>query len=280
MKKAPTLKYYGIPWLMVRANTPYKSPSRCCTVKENTRSQPYPIIDRGDTKNGQLPFLPSSKILFSDSEMDELKASIKSEEVESNMYKSPSRLQQIKMRHFDSAQTPFVMDIEKSAPYFIPTSTDKTFQEVADLISPRDVVQEMIPQTVSFRSVDNTSKQQQQIIDEKALTIEELKNQVWIYAHKKSPVDVNRADSYNGQLINDKAKLNVTEGKKRLLQAIFDANNFEKPEKPKVQTKINTERCYTAKRLYHFYESNHLQPPSFLDHGVNVERPRTNMGGY
>jgi hypothetical protein len=107
-------------------------------------------------------------------------------------------------------------------------------------------------------------------------TIEELKEQVWVYSHKRSGgPDKERIGVFPGKMDGRAVVPVESRGRKRLLSILKKTPHSEDVAVwPRAgQDVLLTEKSLCARRLRDFFQAKRLVPPEFLD--MPIVLPRT-----
>lgn len=266
----------GIPWLTIKEPQPYIRP-RKTSVRKSAPVKVEPT--KFDVK---LPFLQNTNVKFTDNEIDMIKESAMPPNAGGSLTKSPSRLEQIKMTHFDSAAKPLEMGLPNSTYFTLQTqSSVETETDDIDLISLNgdedDVDVAKIDPLPSSREYDNefqrTIKNESNTCDD---SITELQNQIWIYCHNSDDKQAKRpAFLYDFEITNENAIPHMSRGKKRLLAAIDDAapeSTYEQTTARKHSQSMLTERSFCARKMKDYFDKRNMWQPPFFDPPMQTQR--------
>ncbi|OHS96474.1 hypothetical protein TRFO_37328 [Tritrichomonas foetus] len=266
-----TLHNTGLPWVIIKPikrnlKSRSNSVSRDLNIPGNTQTPPK-------KPERQLPFLAHSSIGFNEDEISTINDSLNIDPQANIMYKTPSRLQQIKLTHFESAQKPLAMDIDTSTPYFVPTATGNTLDLERDgsLISlnGEEDLSTQIMQKNSFIMSNPSQSISDLVIRDEPVLSSEVQNQVWIYCHNnKQDGEKTVAVPFSGCITDNLATESPSKGRKRLLRAIHkvaDSSGADKYEPVKERRiKAPIESTYTGQSFALYLEENDVPIPNFL----------------
>lgn len=218
---------------------------------------------------------------FNDEEFSILNASMNRTDLNNDVYKSPSRLEQIKLIRFESTQKPLVIEMDSSEPYLIPTKSEKAIDLEREnsfiSINGNDDLS-----TIFFSNKTNPLNSSRAPIENFDFTAssrndeivppEEVQNQIWSYCHEEAsrkPISY-KFHAFNADYneIDNKMISRPEPGRKRLLNVIhhISDSNQAKPNEFKLpKLKQSAKDTFTGKKLAVYLEQNNMEIPSFLN---------------
>ena len=260
------LKGFKVPWLMIH-DTPHFTPTRAMTRQAKLQSPPV----NETPKDAPLPFLQHAHVKFTPDELKELTSSVESARRKGQLYRVPSKLQELKMTRFDSAQNPLAMDLELSTPYLVPTSTKNVDlgrnDSLVSFNGDDDYKFVETPRTTRVAGSGGYSTLPFED-DESTVTIAELKNQVWAHTHRhrEESDDGKCARPFTGGFVSTTREA-VSPGRQKLLRAIrrtaTESRGSEMPSSAPVE--VLTERSYCAQRFHEYLRQRRIPQPAFLE---------------
>ena len=260
------LKGFKVPWLMIH-DTPHFTPNRAMNRNSKNKTQ---LLKPPEPKEAPLPFLQHAHIKFTPDELKEISTSIENVKHKGQLYRVPSKLQQIKMTRFDSAQSPLAMDLEPSTPYLVPTSTKNVelgrSDSLVSLNGDESFAVVETPRTTRTAGAGDYSQFQFEM-EGPAVTIDEIKNQVWAHAHRhrEASDDGKRASLFMGET-GSGAREVPSRGRQKLLRTIQRiADEYSEPMPQHRQPEVLTERSYCAQRLHDYLRQRRIPQPDFLE---------------
>jgi hypothetical protein len=216
--------------------------------------------------------LSGSTQSFTPSEVEQINLSVGTGH-HAGLQRSPSRLEQMRNSYLTYSQDNLAIDMDPSVSYFVPTApVSRGIQREDSLISIKcgegeDFVSQSHTRTLITSVSDKPTSTTQ--ISDKRLSIEELRNQVWIYSHKVSGIQSeSHALEFEGEIHEKQCSPIISRGRGRLLTAIRSATAFnrERDNWPgRRRPEVLTEKSYCARRLHDFFEKRKLPQPDFLE---------------
>ena len=264
------LRYTGMPYVTIK---PYKVKIRAKSTIQDFHQKIKPLNEPPKIER-RLPFLQNATIGFSEDEIRTINESINMDISANPLLRSPSRLQQIKLTHFESSQKPLAMDYEPSTPYFQPTYADNLLDLEKDnsLISLHG--EDDLTSQLNGKSTVATSTLSRMDSplndDDEPVSSREIKNQVWTFCHDhQSKEDTIKAMPFNSLFEENTINELLPRGRRKLLKVIHKiaddscADYFDAVPEKRIDAPIETTYC--AQRMSKFLQDKEIPLPTFLE---------------
>jgi hypothetical protein len=215
--------------------------------------------------------------LFTPEELNALNTSMRKREAGASLYRTPSRLQQIKSQHIKPTANPLARDVEPEEPLFVPTDPSnptRALDRADSFISIRNESEDDSNSTTLRSNHSRGSGVTSHSLTDD-LTIGELRSQVWIYVHETKGVDDgHRATEFMGDIDDGHVMPLVSRGRRRVLTAIRSTPHSESPQiwPQTAEPEVLTDKNYCARRLHDYIDRKGLLQPGFLERRILRER--------
>jgi hypothetical protein len=181
------------------------------------------------------------------------------------------------------------LPIDSSSPFYVPTApASRGFQREDSLISIKQEADEDVLAQAHIRSVTNSNPEAGALntsISDRKLSMDELRNQVWVFSHGSCPgPSPFHGLEFHGEIHDQQYTPEISRGKARILTAIRSASASTRVKEPWQISKpcqVLTTKSYCARRLHDFFEKKNLPQPAFLEERIVLPiepRPRSVYG--
>lgn len=299
------LNHTGVPWVIIKPTKQYKiaRPSSVARVSNqneppllsipsNKGSQSSQTTERSVNIKNRFPFLDKTSIDLNDEDLITINESLNRDTKAQLSINTPSRLQQIKLSRFESAQKPLALDVNPSEPFIVSTAPDNIpadlerdnslisincEEDISDQIQMKSSITSRAPTSADLsemsREVSMTSRHQ-------PVSLKEVRNQIWVYCHsnesQKKPTHLIKTQLIDTKIESNTSKvvINQPAGRKRLINIIHkvaDDSKADQCEKvPEMKIDKPIENTFTARSFSRYLYNQNIDVPSYLSPSEKV----------